>query len=59
MKQRIHIYKNIHEQNENLYLIESQKNPVDRLKETVQLIIRIYSLSPKKANTNRIYFTER
>ena len=59
MKKRIHIYKNSHEQNEHLYLIESQKNPIDRLKETVQLIIRVYSLSPKKTNTNRIYFTER
>ena len=59
MKQRIHIHKNIHEQSENRYLIESQKNPIDRLRETIQLIIRINSLSPKKTNTNRIYFTER
>jgi len=31
------------------------QNPIDRIKDTVQLILRIYSLSEKKSNTNMIY----
>jgi hypothetical protein len=33
----------------------ANQNPIDRIKETVQLILRIYSMSPKKTNTNIIY----
>jgi hypothetical protein len=32
------------------------QNPAERIRETVQLILRIYSSSPKKTNTNHIYF---
>lgn len=34
----------------------AQQNPVERIKETVQLILRVYSISPKKPNTSLIYF---
>jgi len=33
----------------------AQQNPVDRIKETVQLILRVFPLSEKKPNTNKIY----
>ena len=33
----------------------ANQNPIDRIKETVQLILRIYSMSQKKPNTNIIY----
>ncbi len=32
-----------------------KQNPVDRIKETVQLILRVFSADEKKPNTNRIY----
>jgi hypothetical protein len=33
----------------------ANQNPINRIKETVQLILRIYSMSPNKPNTNIIY----
>lgn len=31
------------------------QNPIERIKETVQLILRIYNSHPSKQKTNRIY----
>lgn len=59
MKNRINIFKSVEEQNEASYEAASKQSPEERIKETVQLILRVYSLTPKKPNTNRIYFHER
>lgn len=33
----------------------ANQNPIDRIRETVQLILRVYSTNEKKTNTNKIY----
>ncbi len=33
----------------------ANQNPIDRIKETVQLILRVYSTNEKTPNTNKIY----
>lgn len=59
VKNKINIFKNKEELNNASYLKASEQSPVERLRETVQLILRVYALEPKKPNTNRIYFHER
>ncbi len=53
---KIHIHSNsdLAAEAQAEYVIN--QNPVDRIKETVQLILRVYSSSEKKTNTNKIYF---
>ncbi|MBC7695704.1 MAG: hypothetical protein H7141_09690 [Burkholderiales bacterium] len=54
-KPTITIHSNFNEAAEAQEKHIAQQNPVDRIKETVQLILRVYSISPKKTNTNLIY----
>lgn len=55
-KKIIKIFNSLAEaREEEVKYVVSQK-PVDRIKETVQLILRVYPLNRKAKNTNRIYF---
>lgn len=51
-KNSIRFFNSFEEQEEERIKFIVAQNPVDRIKETVQLILRIY---PKKENTSRIY----
>lgn len=54
-KPNLTIHSDFNEAAEEHEKYVAQQNPVDRIKETVQLILRVYSISPKKQNTNLIY----
>ncbi|MES2566792.1 MAG: hypothetical protein V4565_07995 [Bacteroidota bacterium] len=54
-KPNISIHSSFNEAAESHEKYIVNQNPIDRIKETVQLILRIYSISPKKPNTNLIY----
>ena len=53
---KIHIHSNsdLAAEAQAEYVIN--QNPVDRIRETVQLILRIYSTNEKKPRINKIYF---
>lgn len=53
---KINIFSNLDEAAEAQVQYVVNQNPINRIKETVQLILRVYSLSEKKQNTNKIYF---
>lgn len=53
---KINIYSNLDEAAEAQVQYVVNQNPINRIKETVQLILRVYYLSEKKQNTNKIYF---
>jgi hypothetical protein len=53
---KINIYSNSDEAAESQAEYIVNQNPIDRIKETVKLILRVYSLSEKRQNTNKIYF---
>lgn len=55
-KNKITIYSNLDEAAETQAQYIVNQNPIDRIKETVQLILRVYTLSEKKQNINKIYF---
>ena len=55
-KKKIHIYPNHDKAAEAQAEYIINQDPIDRIRETVQLILRIYSLDEKKPNTNKIYF---
>lgn len=55
-KRKISIYTSFDQAAEAEEKYIAQQNPIDRIKETVQLILRIYSIHEKKPNTNKIYF---
>lgn len=54
-KHTITFYSDLNHAAEEQAKYTANQNPVDRIRETVQLILRIYSSSPKKPNTNIIY----
>ena len=56
MKKRIEIFDSISKAEEAHVKYVSEQSPLERIKETVELILRVYSTEPKKPNTNRIYF---
>jgi hypothetical protein len=39
-----------------IFVFVINQNPVDRIRETVQLILRVYSTNEKKPRINKIYF---
>ncbi|MBA2611112.1 MAG: hypothetical protein H0U95_04020 [Bacteroidetes bacterium] len=49
------IYSSIEEAAEAEAKYISHQDPIDRIKETVQLILRVFPLNEKKPNTNKIY----
>ena len=49
------IHSNIEEAAEAEALYISNQNPIDRIRETVQLILRVYSQNEKVPNTKNIY----
>jgi hypothetical protein len=53
---KINIYLNLDEAAEAQVQYVVNQNPINRIKETVQLILRVYSLSEKKQKINKIYF---
>jgi hypothetical protein len=55
-KHTITIHSSLNQAAEEQASYVAMQSPVDRIRETVQLILRVYSSSPKKANTNQIYF---
>ncbi len=56
VKNKINIFNSISKAEEAQVKYVSEQSPLDRIKETVELILRVYSIEPKKPNTNRIYF---
>ena len=54
-KKHIKIDRSLNQAQEEQAEYIAGQNPVDRIKETVQLILRVFSASEKKPNTNRIY----
>lgn len=55
-KYTIAIHSNPDEAAEEQAKYVARQTPVERIRETVQLILRVYSFSSKKTNTNKIYF---
>lgn len=53
---KIHIHANIDRASEAQSEYVINQNPVDRIRETVQLILRVYSTKEKKPRVNKIYF---
>jgi hypothetical protein len=53
---KIHVYSSAESAAEAQVLYVVNQDPVDRIRETVQLILRVYSSIEKKPNTNKIYF---
>lgn len=56
LKNKINIFDSISKAEEAQIKYASEQSPIERIKETVELILRVYSTEPKKPNTNRIYF---
>lgn len=52
----ISIFNSLSEADEYWAIKAAEQNPVDRIKETVQLILKVYPLKDRKPNTNKIYF---
>ena len=55
-KKTIKIFSSFDEAREEEIKYVLAQKPIDRVKETVQLILRVYSKKKKIKNTNRIYF---
>ncbi|MES2513811.1 MAG: hypothetical protein V4580_06675 [Bacteroidota bacterium] len=53
---KISIYSNSDKAAEAQTLYTINQDPVERIRETVQLILRVYSTVEKRPNTNKIYF---
>ena len=53
---KIHIHSNLDLAAEAQAEYVINQNPVDRIRETVQLILRVYSSKEKKPRINKIYF---
>jgi len=49
------IFTNINEAAEAEGLYTSNQKPLDRIKETVELILRVFPMSERTPNTNKIY----
>ncbi len=52
----ISIFNSLNEAEEYWAMKAAEQSPVDRIKETVQLILKVYPLKDRKPNTNKIYF---
>lgn len=50
------VFSSIEAANEADYLSAALQDPIDRLRETVQLILRVYPINERKKSTNKIYF---
>lgn len=55
-KKKIHIHSDLDKAAEAQAEYVINQNPVDRIRETVQLILRVYSTREKKPRVNKIYF---
>ena len=55
-KKKIHIHSDLDKAAEAQVEYVINQNPVDRIRETVQLILRVYSAREKKPRVNKIYF---
>lgn len=53
---KIHIHTNIDKASEAQSEYVINQDPVERIRETVQLILRVYSSKEKKPRINKIYF---
>ena len=53
---KIHIHSDLDKASEAQAEYVINQNPVDRIRETVQLILRVYSTNEKKPRINKIYF---
>ena len=53
---KIHIHSDINKASETQAEYVINQDPVDRIRETVQLILRVYSTKEKKPRINKIYF---
>lgn len=51
----INVYADQNQASEAEAVYISKQDPIERIKETVQLILRVFPLSKKKPNTNAIY----
>jgi hypothetical protein len=56
MKNKITVHENLEKLSESQAIYAASQSPVERIKETVELILRVFPLKKKKANTNHIYF---
>lgn len=55
-KKKIHIHSDLDKAAEAQAEYVINQNPIDRIRETVQLILRVYSTKEKKPRINKIYF---
>jgi hypothetical protein len=53
---KIHIHSDLDKAAEAQAEYVINQNPIDRIRETVQLILRVYSTKEKKPRINKIYF---
>ena len=51
----VKIYTSFEEAAEAEAMEVAKQDPIERIRETVQLILRVFPLSEKKVNTNKIY----
>lgn len=49
------IYTDLNQAAEAEALYTLRQDPIERIRETVKLILRVYPLSEKKANSNKIF----
>jgi hypothetical protein len=53
---KIHIHSDLDKAAEAQAEYAINQDPVDRIRETVQLILRVYSTNERKPRVNKIYF---
>ena len=54
--QKINIFHSFLDAEESNARKAANQNPLDRIKETVKLILRIYPINENNSNNHRIYF---
>ena len=54
--QKINIFKTFSDAEESNAQKAVNQSPLDRIKETVQLILRVYPINENNSNNHRIYF---
>ncbi len=54
-KNKITVYRDFSHAAEDEAKYIANQSPIDRIRETVQLILRVYSMNEKTPNTNKIY----
>jgi len=52
------VFSSLEAANQADYQSAASQDPIERIRETVQLILRVYPINERKKSTNRIYFNK-